>query len=90
MSDRPDQLDDIDHTITVTFDIYMDADGEAIGVRRAVNTDTGEEWSAHAVLFVLTDFARDLLAGDVEEAASAQAGNSLPAGIHVLPTVGEA
>ncbi len=90
MSDRPDKLNDIDHTITVQFDIYMDADGEAVGVRRAVQTDTGEDWSAHAVLFVLADFSRDLLAGEVEEVANAQAGESLPAGVHILPTVGEA
>jgi len=90
MGDRPDQIGEIKQTITVSFDLYMDEDGELVGRKVAVTTDDNEGWCSHAVLLTLADFMRDLLSGDVEEAANAYAADELPAGIHVLPTVGEA
>lgn len=90
MGDRPDQIGEIKQTISVSFDLYMDEDGELVGRKVAVKTDDGDGWCSHAVLLTLADFMRDLLAGDVEEAARAYADDELPAGIHIMPTVGEA
>lgn len=75
-------------TITATFEMYLDDDGDLVGVRRSVSTDDGEGWCPEAVMLTLTDFMRDLLTGEVDR--HVEAATEFPAGVVLFPTVGEA